>query len=233
MSPSPVSQKVAPPRAFRLIELGAVVFCIGLNVLLLIELVRGFAHGTPSAPMIAGLVFAGYLAADFLTGLVHFIGDSFGTVETPVLGRTFVLPFRSHHDHPAEICEHDFVETNGNNAFATLFVLVPTVLYVPVREGGGAFGFGLFVLVTSVLLMLTNQIHKWAHVAEPPRVVRQLQRAGILLSPESHRSHHAPPYGRGYCVTSGIFNRLLDPVGFFPFLERVIRAVLFLPRRTS
>lgn len=233
MSSSPVSQKVAPPRAFRLVEVAAVVLCIGFDALLTIEIVRGRAHGAPGALAIVGLIVAGYLAADFITGLVHFIGDSFGTVDTPVLGRTFVLPFRSHHDDPGDICEHDFVETNGNNAFATLFVLVPTVLYVPVREGGSALAFGLFVQVMSVLLMLTNQIHKWAHVAEPPRLVRILQRAGVLLSPETHRAHHAPPYGRGYCVTSDIFNRLLDPLGFFPFLERVIRAVLFLPRRTS
>lgn len=225
--------QVRPPRLFRYVEITAVVACIALDLVLLAQVFTGIVRFRPSGLVMAGIAFGAYLLADFVTGLVHFVGDSFGTVDTPVLGRTFVLPFRSHHVHPEEICVHDFVETNGNNAFATLFAVIPTVAFADVAGSAGGAVLGLFVLVFSVLVMLTNQFHKWTHVSDPPRVVRWLQRAGILLSPAAHLPHHAPPYGRGYCVTSGIFNRLLDPIGFFPFLERVIRAVLFLPRRAS
>lgn len=227
------AMKVVPPRAFRFVEIAAVVGCSALCALLALRVAQGLAADAPSALAIAAMAGIAYLVADFVTGLVHFVGDSFGTVDTPVLGRTFVLPFRSHHEDPGHICEHDFVETNGNNAFATLFGLVPTLAFVPVAEGGGSALFGVFVLVFSVLVMLTNQIHKWAHVAEPPRPIAVLQRMGLLLSKEAHVAHHAPPYGRGYCVLSGLCNRLLDPIGFFPFLERVIRAVLFLPPRSA
>ncbi len=227
----PPSWTVRPPRAFRLVEVGSVIVCVALDVVLAVEVAGGFAFSSPGVVAAAWAVLAAYLAADLVSGLVHFVGDSFGTVDTPWLGRTFVLPFRSHHDRPQEICAHDFVETNGNNAFAALFALVPAVTYLPAREGGAAALLGLFVLVFTVTVLLTNQIHKWAHVRRPPRLVRALQRAGVLLSPERHRPHHLRPHGRGYCVTSGLFNAVLDPIGFFPALERGIRAALRLEPR--
>lgn len=223
-------QGLAPSRAFRYVETASVVACIALNVWLAHEVLLGLTHRSPSWLLLAGAALGAYVFADLLAGLVHFVGDSFGTVETPLLGLTFVLPFRSHHVHPGDICEHDFVATNGNNAFATLFVLGPVLWLSPLREGGAWSVFGVFVLVLALSLMLTNQIHKWAHVARPPGLVAWLQRRGFLLSPERHAAHHRPPYVGGYCVTSGLCNRLLDPIGFFPWLERVIRAVLLLPK---
>lgn len=217
-------QQLAPSRLFRCVEVGALLSCTGLTVWLAHEVVFGVAHHAPAWWWLVAAALSAYLLADLLAGFVHFLGDSFGSVETPVLGLTFVLPFRSHHVHPGDICQHDFVATNGNNAFATLFVVGPVLCLAPLREGGAWAVFGMFVLVLSSLLMLTNQIHKWAHVAEPPRLVQRLQRLGVLLSPERHATHHRPPYVGGYCVTSGVCNRLLDPIGFFPFLERTIRA---------
>jgi len=223
-------QGLAPSRTFRYVETTSVMACTALSVWLAHEVLLGLAHRSPPWVLLAGAVIAAYLFADLLAGVVHFVGDSFGAVDTPLVGLTFVLPFRSHHVHPGDICEHDFVATNGNNAFATLFVLAPVLWLSPLREGGGWSLFGVFVLVLALSLMLTNQIHKWAHVAHPPTLVAWLQRRGLLLSPERHAAHHRPPYIGGYCVTSGLCNRVLDPIGFFPRLERAIRAVLLLPK---
>lgn len=230
MTQPALASKTAPPSAFRWLEASSIIACIGVDLALGYHVALGLHAHWPGPWSLLGLCLAAYLAADLTAGLVHFFGDSFGSVDTPVLGTTFVLPFRGHHDHPEEMSTHDFIETNGNNAFATLFVVVPCLLFVPMREGGVATSVGVFTIVFSVLLLLTNQIHKWAHVPRPPRIVQWLQRSGVLLSPERHRAHHAPPYGRGFCVTSGIFNVLLDPLGFFPWLARVIRAVLRLSR---
>jgi len=222
-----------PPSAFRWLEIASVVVAIACDLLLAWHVGLGILALNPGLMALTALTVSAYLAADLVSGLVHFLGDSFGSIHTPWLGTTFLLPFRSHHEDPQDICAHDFVETNGNNAFATLFAVLPTLLWVPVSSGGLATGFGAFVLVFAVFLLFTNQIHKWAHVASPPRLVRVLQRAGILLSPERHVSHHTPPYARGYCVTSGIGNLLLDPIGFFPWLERSLRSALGLSRSVS
>ena len=222
-----------PPKAFRWVEIASVVTCVAFDGVLAVSVARGLLAGSSSAASAVAVAVLAYLACDLVSGLAHFVGDSFGTVDTPYLGRTFILPFRSHHERPWEIGVHDFVETNGNNAFAALFALVPTVLFVPAHMGGGPTLLGLFTLVFTVSVLLTNQIHKWAHVADPPRPARLLQRAGVFLSPARHRAHHSPPHGRGYCVTSGLFNYVLDPIGFFPWTERVVRALLGLRPRSE
>jgi len=68
----------------------------------------------------------------------------------------------------------------------------------------------------------TNLFHKWAHEPNPPVVVRWLQRSRLILGPERHQHHHSD-YSRGFCVTSGWMNPVLDALGFFPRLERVVR----------
>ena len=46
---------------------------------------------------------AAWITADFVTGVVHFLADTFGSPETPCLGPMFVRPFREHHDDPEAI----------------------------------------------------------------------------------------------------------------------------------
>src|SRR5690349_23361269 len=43
---------------------------------------------------------AAYLLTDLLAGFVHFLGDRFGSIDTPVFGSTFLLPFHAHHLAP-------------------------------------------------------------------------------------------------------------------------------------
>jgi Lipid desaturase domain len=75
------------------------------------------------------LAVLAYLAADFLSGFVHFLADNFGSYETPVLGPNFIQPFREHHIDPKVIVGNDFVDANGNNSLASLpFMLVVWVI---------------------------------------------------------------------------------------------------------
>jgi ubiquitin-conjugating enzyme E2 variant len=225
------SSPLAPSRAFRHVETASTIACAVVLIWLARDVVWGVSAHRPGWIPVLSAAVAAYLFADFVAGFVHFIGDSFCSVDTPLLGPTFVLPFRDHHVHPQAICDHDFVATNGNNAFATLFLATPVLISGVARHGGWWVLLGVFVCVLSALSMFTNQIHKWAHVDAPPPLVRTLQRAGMLLSPERHAAHHRPPYVGGYCVTSGLCNRLLDPLGFFPFAERTIRVALRAPKR--
>ena len=58
------------------------------------------------------LLILAYLAADFLSGFVHFLADNFGSYNTPILGPNFIQPFREHHVDPS---------------YVTVTVLVPIV----------------------------------------------------------------------------------------------------------
>ena len=188
-------------------RIGAVVMAEGLPWLLPLALVIGYA------------------TADLLTGSVHWFCDSFFSPQTPIIGRV-ITPFRDHHDHPQRIVEYRFIEQDAINFFLMLTPLgwfwwsdLPAPGH-PVALHVGTYLFGLCVGTFG-----TNLFHKWAHAPDVPRAIRRLQRMGLILNPQRHQAHHRD-YSRGFCVTSGWMNSLLDPIGFFPRLERGIRAVL-------
>jgi plasmanylethanolamine desaturase len=165
--------------------------------------------------------FVGYVGSDWLSGMVHWAGDRWGTEKTFMLGPTIVQPFREHHSDQKAITRHGFVETNGNNCMGTTVILVFSLLLPD--EGQ----FGLFSRMAAVMLALglfgTNQFHKWAHLDNPPWYVRIPQRLRLILPPQHHAIHHSMPYDRYYCITTGWLNPLLRKIGYFEFLERVVQ----------
>ena len=172
------------------------------------------------------LAVVAYLAADLLSGFVHFLADTFGSAEMPVIGPNFVGAFREHHVDPEGITTHDFIDTNGNNSLASLPFMGMVSLAIPVETTVAGYLFGSFFLMLYFATFLTNQFHKWAHMGEPPSPVVWLQRRGLILSSEHHDIHHASPYDTYYCITVGVWNPLLDRIRFFERTERLLRRVL-------
>lgn len=210
--------------AFRFVEIGAIaVFLVMAGFL--IHRLAGFSA---TAWPLYLLAFAGGLVgADFVSGIVHWAGDTWGTVEWPVVGKALIRPFREHHVDQTAITRHDFVELNGANCLVSLPVLAATLMIPVDADRPGA----LFVVAAMTSLTLwvfaTNQIHQWAH-REPervPRVVRGLQRARLILSPENHRVHHRAPYLEYFSITTGWCNEPLRRLRFYRVVERAIHAV--------
>ncbi len=195
-------------------------------VLLMVSMGLGVYRGALNfgdlwlAPILAVLA---YLAADFLSGFVHFLADNFGSYETPILGPNFIEPFREHHVDPKGIVGHDFVDANGNNSLASLPFVVVVWVFVPMQSSYYGYLFGVFSLFLFLGAFLTNQFHKWAHMDAPPAIVGWLQARGVILSREHHDVHHESPYDTYYCITAGIWNPLLDSVRFYERAERLIR----------
>jgi hypothetical protein len=159
------------------------------------------------------------LVTDFGTGFVHWAADTWGSERVPILGSTFIAPFREHHIDPKAITRHDFLETNGASASVVLPLLFAAGWLA--RVDGMLFWSVLFGMA-SVFTLATNQVHKWAHADVAPAPVRVLQRLGIVLSPEAHAVHHVAPHMRHYCITHGWLNPILDGIGFFRAAERII-----------
>jgi ubiquitin-conjugating enzyme E2 variant len=171
------------------------------------------------------------LAADLGSGLVHWGADTWGSERIPLVGKTFIGPFREHHLDPKAITRHDFLETNGASAFVVL-PLMAGAWHLGDGHGHGAVVASVVLGMTALLTLATNQIHKWAHTDAPPALVRWLQHSGLLLSPDNHALHHAPPFDRHYCITHGWLNPLLGRIGFFRALERgIVRLTGAVPRR--
>jgi hypothetical protein len=164
----------------------------------------------------------GYVAADFTSGLVHWLFDTWGSPRTPVVGATFITPFRIHHVDPKDITRHGFIATNGHNCLVSVPVMAGSLLLPHTAWASAALA---FLLALCLGVFATNQFHKWAHEDTVHPVVGWLQRYGLVLSREHHDLHHAPPYSRHYCITTGWLNRPLEVLGFFRGLERLITAV--------
>jgi len=214
--------------ALKPIEVVSVLVACGLVVTHLVLFARVPAFWHWSTPLV---ILLGLLGADFVSGVVHWAGDTWGDENTPWFGERFLRPFRFHHARPLDMLKSNFFTTNGDTALATLpILLVP--FFIPLDTTAGRL-IALFVVSVGGWGMWTSQCHQWAH-RKPPRVVAWLQRRGLILSREHHRWHHKAPFAANYCITTGWCNGFLTAIRFFPALEWIIsRGTGCRPRRQT
>jgi Lipid desaturase domain len=169
------------------------------------------AGGTQTMLYVLLALPAGWLASDFLSGLLHWACDSLGSASTPLVGRAFIRPFREHHADPEQMTRHDFVETHGASCFAALPFLAAACFAsfdaIPIALQS-------VLYFTALGALFTNQCHKWAHMDEgaTPRWVRWAQARGLVLPREHHRLHHRPPFDSHFCMSCGWMNPLLNAI---------------------
>jgi ubiquitin-conjugating enzyme E2 variant len=180
-----------------------------------------------SHSLFVAIAVLSWMSADLVSGIAHFLADNYGSEDTPWVGPALIRPFREHHQAPFAMLQHGFLERNGNSALISL----PTIAWIPfVPEGPLVSAVAAGVLMMTLWVLWTNQIHAWAHSTRRPGWVRLLQAWGVLLSPEHHEVHHAPfseksgpspdeptkaglarltSKGGNYCITSGVCDRVL------------------------
>ena len=201
----------APPRARALVAID-VVCLAAFAVAFAWALSR--VGGVPPLHFWPGMgvaVLLGIAAADLGTGLVHWAGDSFGDEDTPLVGPVWIVGFREHHRDPLRIVAHGFVEVSGANALAVTPLAIGVAALAPDIASSAWAAIGLaFLCAGSLTAVLSNQLHRWAHMARPPRVVRWMQRHRLILSREHHARHHRGDHDRAFCVANGWMNPVLD-----------------------
>ncbi|MGQ0505980.1 MAG: fatty acid desaturase family protein [Myxococcaceae bacterium] len=213
----------------RLLDLASITVFLGLEAGIVYRVSQ---HIAESPWLVLSAVLLGYLGADFVSGFVHWMADTWGSVNMPVIGQALIRPFREHHVDPEAITRHDFIETNGNNCLISLWVAVIALL-LPL---GPDHLFSLFMTTWMGALILwvmfTNQFHKWSHLRNPPPAISLLQRMHLILPPSHHNVHHTPPFNKYYCITVGWVNWPLTWFRFFPTLERIVTALTgLIPRQ--
>ena len=204
----------------RRLEIGATIVLAVTFVCLCIRI----AHCQPLSGWFVPLAaLVGLLFSDFVSGFVHWLFDTWGSLDTPVFGRLAIRTFRHHHADQKAITRHDFIETNGHNFGLSILYTSSGLVFI---HPGSATLTGVFVgqclIAATIFTGFTSQIHKWAHQDRPHRFIQLLQRARIILSPHHHAVHHSAPYNRNYCITVGWMNGPLRSVRFFEMLERII-----------
>lgn len=170
-----------------------------------------------SAAFLIGQIFLCLLAADFLSGLFHWIEDTyFVPGRYAWFDRFIVAPNIMHHRLPGLMRNNTYAITN-----AVTLGLTASLAVVLLCCGVHAWQVYLTLLITSH----SNQYHQWAHTQERPAIVTALQRIGLLQSPRYHGIHHRSPYAMRFCTTTRFLNPLLDGLrvwrGLEWFLERV------------
>ncbi len=217
------------PKWFRFIEYLGLILFFTFSGIIIWKIIFSF---TDLWFLTIPALIIGWVLSDFIGGVVHWAGDTWGSVDIPLLGPALIRPFREHHVDELAITRHDFIETNAACALAGTPVLF-VCLFLNVGDNFKVTSFFVYIVFfMTIFVLFTNQIHKWAHSKNPNKFLRFLQKTRILLNPEHHKIHHTVPFNKYYCITTGWMNPVLTYFQFFPKLERfIIKYTKALPRR--
>lgn len=157
----------------------------------------------------------GWLFADFGTCIYHWGFDNYGNADTPVLGSQ-IAAFQGHHLSPWTITCRGFANNLHKLTTPTTPIMV-SLLFLPFPPEI------LAGLASAVFwIVMSQELHKQAHMARPALYACVLQSLGIAVSRREHGLHHSSTFEGHYGIVSGIWNRLLDESQFFRKLEAVI-----------
>jgi ubiquitin-conjugating enzyme E2 variant len=211
------SQYTKTKRFGEILSVGSFILFFSLSILNLLPHLR-----RENMWIITAASGTAMILADLFSGLVHWGADTWGGLETPVVGKTFIRSFREHHVDPFQITRHDWIETNGDNCMLTVPALM-ILSFLTIGEGNDKDLFIVsFIIMLALFVALTNQIHKWAHMLKPSTSIAWLQNISIILSRRNHQIHHHTPFDRYYCITTGWLNPVLGSIGFWKRIENTI-----------
>lgn len=133
--------------------------------------------------MIAALqILAAYFLVDLASGLYHLATDCGWNI------RQQVEDFQDHH------------VTNKMDTPGFYQTVIPAV---PFLLAGIYFG-SVFLLAIAAFSLIVQVPHYFAHVPNPPAVIRWLQESRIIIHPEHHAAHHNDgTFGKNFCVFTG------------------------------
>jgi len=163
---------------------------------------------------------------DFVSGIVHWAEDTFGTHSAPIVGRWIVMPNEVHHRDATAFVSNTWLASSWD-----LLAVGALVALATWHLDAWSWATWLFI----VLGVNANQIHKWNHspAANRPASIRFLQRVYLLQSSWHHAAHHRGAKNTSYCVITPFVNPILDSIGFWRALETITVPLFGAPRRSD
>lgn len=162
------------------------------------------------------------LVADFITGLAHWLEDTYAVPTwPPPLDTAIAIPNIEHHRTPG--ITHGFFSRNWP-AFS-----IGAIAIIPVMAVWGMEAWPF--MLTATLAAMGNEIHTWNHRTpdENNALIRFLQDTGIVQTRHQHGLHHRKPYDRYYCTLTNFTNAVLERIGFWRSLEWMLWNVARIP----
>lgn len=183
--------------------------------------------GSPAA--VAGKValngaalVGGFLAADVASGMMHHWADQYADPNSnnPAV-KKFAKQSQRHHFYPTKL---------GNYGPAYWAHPLSLVAWAPLVAGTALGAPAPLMSATIGLVAGTTHygnFHNWSHMrdSQVPKVGKALQKVGIAIGKREHGVHHRLPWNSDYCIVSGIMNKPLDKIEFWPKYERAIHAL--------
>jgi plasmanylethanolamine desaturase len=168
-----------------------------------------------------GALAVSVLAADLVSGVVHWAEDAYARFKPKRTVRFFNVVARDnkrHHLRPREFLRRSWWQSSWD-----LLALGSVILGVAYAMGHLSWALIVFV----ALSVNANQIHKWAHqnAKENPRLVTWLQRMRLMQGARDHGKHHGGERDSHYCVITTALNPVLERLQFWRRLERAIEVV--------
>ena len=183
--------------------------------------------------VIAGIVLVGLFLGDLFTGFTHWMTDTW--FDEVALTRVVSIA-REHHIYPHHILGYGFRDYVGYTSWPAVVVIGPLLLWFLLGSTPSPFGYGVVLLCSEIcaLSFFGTHFHRLGHRRSKNPLVRFLQRAHLLITPQYHARHHGGTHTTHYCVVNGWANVVCDAIGFWRGLERVVRFLTrAVPRRND
>ena len=158
------------------------------------------------------------LAADLMTGIVHWWDDAYGNPNWKILGESVIIPNLKHHKSPRAFIKGNYW-TRINTSLGLGAVLICLCWIFSILN--------IYTVLAILIAAHGNEIHRFAHQTrkENGPLVTGLQDIGIFQSRKHHGLHHESPYIRNYCVVTNYVNPVLEVIRFWVAMETIIRVV--------
>lgn len=162
-----------------------------------------------------GAFFVCLWAADFVTGMAHWLEDTYCLEDYPLIGSFICEPNIEHHVNPQLMVR--------TGTFVSRNILQWTLC-------GGLYGLlwlvglgGVYTFTILVMASFGNEIHRWNHMSKTGPFVKFMKDSGLIQIQKQHSLHHKQPHNQYYCVMTSLLNAVLERVNFWRKLESVVK----------
>ena len=156
-------------------------------------------------------------AADFVTGLAHWLEDTYCLENYPLIGSFICEPNIEHHVDP-QLMVREGTFFSRNLLQWTLCGAMYGLLWL---VGLG----GIFTFTILLLASFGNEIHRWNHMSKTNGFVTFMKDSGLIQVQKQHSLHHKQPHNQYYCVMTSLLNSVLERINFWRKLEWTVKAV--------
>jgi hypothetical protein len=215
-------------------EIRIMRLCVAANIAVISScafyLVRHFAAAGLGLPSLTAALLVGYFVADFSSGAVHWVIDTW--LDERALGRGIAIT-REHHTHPDHVDGYGFLEyASLGSAPSAVFFGAAFAVTALLPVSATTYTLTILWFVSSVCLLFGMSFHNLAHKPARSAIMRLAQRLHLVCPPAHHWVHHHN-HTIHYCVVNGWANYVCDGLHVWRGLERVIQAVTGLVPRAD